>query len=253
MEGQINKDQIFRQKLMQSRSSPLRTYIELTVGDAGFMSFLLYELITFFFGPMPGGLGLALRQKLYPFFFKNKGRGLVIGRNVTVRYPRKLEVGSNVTIDDYALINARGGESFGIRLEDEVIINRNCMLKAKTGSISIGRRTNVGGNSVIVSYTGIEIGESVLISGGCYINAGGYHMDDLSQPMVDLGVYSKSPIKIGNDVWIGTGAIVLDGVTIGNHAVIGAGAVVNKNVSDYDIVAGVPARVIRNRQQDTGT
>lgn len=58
---------------------------------------------------------------------------------------------------------------------------------------------------------------------------------------------SKGDIVIGNDVWIGHGALILSGVRIGDGAVIGAGSVVNKNVDDYAIVAGNPARFIRFR------
>jgi carbonic anhydrase/acetyltransferase-like protein (isoleucine patch superfamily) len=101
----------------------------------------------------------------------------------------------------------RGNDSVGVVLSDYVTINRQCVLKAKSGPISIGPRTNVGGNTAIISYRGIEIGDSVLIAGGCCINAGGYSIEDITKPMMDGGVISKGPIKIGDDVWIGTGAI----------------------------------------------
>ena len=54
-------------------------------------------------------------------------------------------------------------------------------------------------------------------------------------------------MQIGNDVWIGTGAILLDGVTIGNGAIVAAGAVVNKDVPPYAVVGGVPAKIIKYR------
>lgn len=63
----------------------------------------------------------------------------------------------------------------------------------------------------------------------------------------DLDFSEYKPINIGHDVWIGTRAIILDGVNIGNGAVIAAGALVTKNVLPYAIVAGVPARVIKYR------
>jgi acetyltransferase-like isoleucine patch superfamily enzyme len=244
----IRKDQTTRSTLTQRRSSSLRIYRDMTVGERGFGAFLVYELMTFCLGSLPGGLGLALRTVFYKRLFKAAGKGLVIGRNVTVRHPGRIVMGKNVTIDDNALVDARGAGTGEFRLGDEVIVNRNCMLKAKTGTIRVGSRTNVGSNSLIVSYTGVTIGESVLIAGGCFLNGGGYPVDDTTRPMAEQGVVSAGPITIGNDVWIGTGAIVLDGVTIGDHAVVGAGAVVRRDVAQYDIVAGVPARVLRSRR-----
>ena len=64
---------------------------------------------------------------------------------------------------------------------------------------------------------------------------------------LDAGTY---PVVIGNDVWIGHGAVILEGVSIGDGAVIGAGAMVTKNVEPYTIVAGNPARVLRKRFDD---
>lgn len=65
--------------------------------------------------------------------------------------------------------------------------------------------------------------------------------------VVDIRATRNRPVKVGNDVWIGANAIVMDGVTLGDGAVIGAGAVVTKDVPPYAIVAGVPAKVLRFR------
>jgi acetyltransferase-like isoleucine patch superfamily enzyme len=235
----------FHSKLVTARKTPLQSYIDLTVGNAGPKAFMIYETVTFLFSSMPGGLGLLIRKKLYPFILGQSSPGLVIARNTTLRNPGKIQIGRNVTIDENVLIDALGGS--GVRLEEGVVVNRNATLKAKTGSIKLGKQTNVGGGSVIVSYKGVEIGESVLIAGGVSINDGGYNTAASNRTMMEQGVQSSNPIIIKNDVWIATGAIILGGVTIGNHAVIGAGAVVTKDVSDDEIVAGVPARLIRKR------
>jgi acetyltransferase-like isoleucine patch superfamily enzyme len=243
----IHKDEVIRGKLVRARSSPIRTYMELTVGDAPPWYFLLYEFLISTIGPLPGGAGLLLRRSVYRALFGRLGRGLVLGRSVTIRHPRGISLGDDVTIDDYCLIDARGAGRAGVHLGDEVIVNRNCMLQAKAGPIQIGRRTSVGSNSVIVSTAGVELGEAVLIAGNCYISAGAYRIDDLSRPVMDQEVYSRGPIRIGEGVWIGTGAIILDSITVGKGAVIGAGAVVNRDVPEAAVVAGVPAKLIRYR------
>ena len=240
----ISKALLARQKLADARSSPFKGYVELTAGNVGLGRFALYELLTFVCGPMPGGLGLLLRRKLYPWLFRQSGRGLVLGRSLVLRHPDSIELGNHVVIDDNSLVDGRAG----IRLDDGVIINRNCSLKAKTGPIRVGRRTTIGANSVIVSLTGVEIGEAVIIAGGCHLSAGGYDIDQSDRALLDGGVLSKGPIKIGNDVWVGTGAIILDGINVGDHAVVAAGAVVTSDVPERAVVAGVPAKVLRRRE-----
>ena len=66
-------------------------------------------------------------------------------------------------------------------------------------------------------------------------------------PMQQQGKTPTMPVTIGNDVWIGRRAIIMPGVTIGNGAIIGAGAIVTKDVPDYSVVGGVPAKVIKMR------
>jgi acetyltransferase-like isoleucine patch superfamily enzyme len=227
----------FQTKMKKARNSPLKTYKDITV-----------ELLTFFLGPLPGMAGLALRSLLYPFLIKTTGKGNLFGRNLIIRCPAKLQLGNNVTIDDNVLIDARGGyDTGGISLADGVTINRNCSLKAKNGKITIGKQTTIGSNSSVVSYNSVEIGDFAIIAGGCSINTGGYEIKDTSVKMIDNGVSSKGPIVIGDDVWIGTRGIILEGIRVGSHAVIGAGAVVTKDVAEHEIVAGVPAKSIGSR------
>jgi acetyltransferase-like isoleucine patch superfamily enzyme len=240
-------DRSYKDKLKKARTSPFSTYKEMTVGNSTMWSFLLNEFAATFINPLPGALGIVLRKFFLPLLIKECKKGFVVGRSVTIRHPKKLAIGRNVTIDDLVVIDARGHVDEGVKIGNNVSINRNCVLKAKNGAIRIGDYTNIGGNTAIISNSGINIGESVLIAGGCQINAGGYAIDDVSTSMSSKGVFSKGPITIGNDVWIGAGAIILDAVTIGSHAIVGAGAVVNKDVPEFGIVGGVPARLIRLR------
>ena len=70
--------------------------------------------------------------------------------------------------------------------------------------------------------------------------------------MNQQGFEPEQVMHIGDDVWIGTNVIILPGVNIGSHCIIGAGAVVTKDVPDYAIVGGVPAKVIRYRTEGNG-
>ena len=241
------KYQTVRERLAGAEQSALRAYRDLVVGEAGLGHFALYEFLTSTVGPVPGGLGLVLRRRLYPRLLGAAGRGPILGHGLTLRHPRRIRLGDRVTVDDYALLDARGAGAEGLRLGDRVIVNRNAMLKCKAGPIAVGARSIIGSNSSIVSLSGVELGEAVLLASNCSISAGAYPTDDPTTPMLDQGAYSKGPIRIGDDVWIGTGAMILGRVTVGAHAIVAAGAVVTRDVPEGVIVGGVPARVIRTR------
>lgn len=246
---EIDRDNLIREKLAKGQDSPFKTYMDLTVGQQGLSRFVVYEILTSLLGPISGGIGFYLRKKFYPRLFKKVGNGLIIGRNVVIRHPDKIELGDNVTIDDNCVIDGRGAGPEGVILEDNVIINRNCMILAKSGPIRLGKRTSLGSNSVIVSMEGVELGEAVLAAGNCYISAGSYHFDDSDVAVMDQGAYSKGPIRIESKCWLGTGIIVLDGVTVKQGAVIGAGAVVVKDIPKNAVAVGVPARVVKVREK----
>jgi acetyltransferase-like isoleucine patch superfamily enzyme len=244
----LNKNEIIRDKLAQSRKSPFKAYKDLTVGDESFLYFLYYEIITMILGPMPGALGFFLRKKFYPSLFKKVGGGLIIGRNVVIRHPKKITLGDSVTIDDNCLIDGRGSGDLGVVFEDDVLINRNCMIQAKTGPIRFGSRTSIGSNCVIISTDGVFLEEAVLSAGGCYISAGAYKFDKRESAIMDQEAYSNGPIRIGANTWLGTGVIILDGVDIGEGVVIGAASMVNSDLPEFAIAVGIPAKVLKIRE-----
>lgn len=241
-----------RERLYAGERSAAARYRELVVGrDAGWWRLFRYEANTSLFGLIPGAAGLALRKVLFPRLFGTAGKGLIVGRGVTVRHPHKIHLGRGVVLDDYCVLDARGAGERGIVIGDHVIIGRNATLLAKNGDIEIGARSNIGSASAIVSRGGIRIGEAALFGGECHISGGVFHTEDLHEPVMDQGIYTRGPIVIGDGVWLGMKVGVLDAIRIGDGCVIGAGAVVTRDVPDYAVAAGVPARVLKSRTEET--
>ncbi|MFZ1027771.1 MAG: DapH/DapD/GlmU-related protein [Limnoraphis robusta] len=236
------------QQLNQTQSSALKRYQEKAVGTTKLIPFLSYELTTLLFGNLPGALGYITRKMFYPRLFKQVGKSVIFGKGIVIRHPGKISLGNGVAIDDYALLDASGAGEAGINIGDSVIISRNCVIQGKTAPVTIGEKTDIGCNTILTSGGGIFIGRSVLIAANCYIGGGRYITNRLDIPMMEQGVYTKGPVEIDDDVWLGAGAIVLDGVKIGKGCIVGAGAVVTKNLPDYSVAVGVPAKIIQNRQ-----
>ena len=233
--------------LAASERSPLRAYHALAVGDAGLGYLLWYELLGCVVAPVPGAFGLALRRLAYPGLLSAVGPGLTVGRSVTLRHPQRISCGCRVTIDDYAVVDARGCGAEGLQLEDDVLVNRAASLKCKAGPMRLGAGTIVGRNTEIVSLSGVDVGRGVLVSSNCVITAGAYPTELTGRSLRSEGAASKGRITIGDDVWIGTGAMILGGITVGPHAIVAAGAVVTADVPASTIVGGVPAKIIRKR------
>jgi acetyltransferase-like isoleucine patch superfamily enzyme len=237
-----------RQILSDTSKSPFQKYKDLTVGENGIGGFLVYETLSALLGPISGALGIFLRQKIYPHFFKRCGRRLIIGRNCTFRHPSKMSFGDNVTIDDNTLIDARGATGKGVVFGDGVIINRNSIVQSKNGDIEIGKSVSIGTNSTIVSWSGISIGDCALIAGGCYLSAGRFDFDDLTKTIAGQDGYSTGPIVIGENVWLATRVTVIDGVRIGAGSIISAGSVVTGNTPPGAVAHGNPAKVVFTRR-----
>ncbi len=131
--------------------------------------------------------------------------------------------------------------SDGVALDDGVIL-LNSGDRGQQPKIHIGARTYVNRYTMFDASDRIEVGDDCMIGPFCYItdhdHAVGKDRRLADQPLV------SQPVTIGQNVWIGAGAIILKGVQIGANAVIGAGAVVTRSVSESEVVAGVPARSI---------
>lgn len=136
------------------------------------------------------------------------------GKNLRVYLPLRVDFGCNIYTGD------------------NVLINQNCTL-LDTGKIVIGERVLIAPDVKIYTAT------HPLNANERY-----YAADDGEFRIKDMA----KPVQIGNDVWVGGGSIILPGVTIGNNVIVGAGSVVKKNIPDNVIVAGNPAKIIKENK-----
>lgn len=161
---------------------------------------------------------LRLNSKVFigdkVLFYKDHGGGVI-------------ELGTGVHIHRDAILQTGTGGT--IIIGDDTHIQPRCQLSAYMGSIRIGRRVEIAPNCSFYPYN---------------------HGLSADRPIRQQPVQSKGGIVIGDDVWLGVGSIVLDGVTIGQGAVIGAGSVVSRDIPPLAIAVGMPAKVVKYRDAE---
>ncbi|MBT3293810.1 MAG: acyltransferase [Verrucomicrobia bacterium] len=140
-----------------------------------------------------------------------------------------------------------------VRAANTVAMGRNVRIRKHAWfsikpecKVSIGDNTRIGRHFVIAGAgTRIDIESDVLISERVLIAECYHEFRDVEKPIIDQGICSMGPVRVGTGSWIGMGVCVMPGVTIGKHCVIGANAVVTSDIPDFSVAAGTPARVIK--------
>jgi acetyltransferase-like isoleucine patch superfamily enzyme len=112
------------------------------------------------------------------------------------------------------------------------------------GRVSIGEQVTLNSGVFLVSHSSISLGDRCLVGEYVSVRDADHGTAPGESPLFQKHVTAE--IKIGSDVWIGRGAVILKGVTIGDGAVVAANAVVSRDVAPGSLVAGVPARVLKN-------
>jgi acetyltransferase-like isoleucine patch superfamily enzyme len=149
-------------------------------------------------------------------------------------------------IDDYSVIDAKGNSSL-IQLGNRILLGRNNILSCNESRIRIGDYVSIGPFCFFASKSQIDIGSNVAIGSGTHLLAGTHDMSDPAKAVIHQARVSKG-IIVEDNVWIGTGTKILDGVTIGRNSIVGAGSVVVRSIPAYSTVVGNPARVVEKRQ-----
>lgn len=130
-------------------------------------------------------------------------------------------------------------------LGDYSVVEDFCCINNAVGNLHIGHHTRIGLHNTIIGP--VHIGNHVNLAQGVVASGLNHNFQDTTKRIDEQGV-STFPITIHDDVWIGANSVITAGVTIGRHSVVAAGSVVTKDVPEYSVVAGSPARVIKTLQ-----
>jgi acetyltransferase-like isoleucine patch superfamily enzyme len=198
-----------------------------------------------------------IKKILKYIFVRNKSTIIVDCDSKFILCPQS----SNISNLKISVRNPLEGKKY-IEIGENCLLNGNFIFEINEGVITIGDRTFIGGGTFIC-IDEIEIGSDVMFSWGCTVADNNSHSHIWSERKNDvmswkqgveenkIGAYKdwtnvkKAKVTIKNKAWIGFDSIILKGVTVGEGAIVGAGSVVTKDVPDWTIVGGNPAKIIR--------
>lgn len=162
---------------------------------------------------------LWVKWLLNPLVFRHGRKAVIRWQTVMNVSPiNQFRLGTHSTIEEYTIVDN------GV------------------GDVIIGDYTRIGLRCTIIGP--VQIGHHVILAQNIAVSGLNHRYEDLQHPIHEQGV-TTAPIEIGDDSWIGANSVITAGVHIGKHVVVGAGSVVTKDVPDYSVAVGNPARVIK--------
>jgi acetyltransferase-like isoleucine patch superfamily enzyme len=183
-----------------------------------------------------------------PFLGAARG-SFFLGRGVTILNKRKLRLGAGVYIGNYSYLDCLSVS--GVTLGHSVTIREGCWLQLTSSYAHPGASITIGNNVYIGPRMTLGAAAPIVIGNRCQFGANISLVAENHKYAGEGDIFAQGTtrqgILIGDDVWVGNGAIILDGVTIGDGVVIGAGTVVTKSIPSRSVVVGVPGRVIKTR------
>ncbi len=163
-----------------------------------------------------------------------------------IEYPLALRLGRGVRVGRCTLL-CRGRAGCAIQLGDRVCLHDGVILDALGGYITIGSDTSVNPYCVLYGTGGLVIGSHCGIATHTVMVAASHTFDRPDQPMMLQPIHAQG-ISIGDDVWVGAGVRILDGVVLERGCIVAAGAVVTRHFREGCVVGGVPARLLKHRE-----
>ena len=235
----------FENKFLQHEKKPnIDLYLRRQADGLG--RYFLEQGLYFLFGWIPTIFGIGLRALFYRLILKMYGWA-AIENDVRLRFANHIRLGNGAYLDQGTYLHACPA---GIDIGENTIVMHGAILHVYNfrsmpqSGIWIGKNSLIGEFSVIRGQGGVTIGDRVYTSPFSQILAVNHVFDDPNHSFVDQGITAEG-IVIEDDVWLGAGAIITDGVHVGQGAVIASGAVVTHDVPAHTVVAGMPARVIK--------
>ena len=191
----------------------------------------------------PGALGLWLRQRLFPRYFKTCGRKVLFGRFVDLVAPEKIELGNRVVLNNGVALDAgRAQANPAIILEDSVFIGTSTILKAEgQGTVTIRAGANFSSLCLVRASGPLTVGRNCLVAAYCEIGDSPSGEDLQAQEKDIRGT------TIEDGCWLGVRMRILPGVTVGHDTIVGAHALVTGDLPPAIVAVGNPAAEIRKR------
>jgi len=196
-------------------------------------------------GGLPAFVRFARRHDLLAWKYARLALRYLLHRHLTT-YGRRIRTDGPVFIGPRVTLQI--GRTGSLELGRWSWIGHGCKIRCHEGEVSIGAKTVLGQECTISAFQHVSIGRECVIADRVMLIDFDHGMVEVDRPIRHQGIY-KRDVRVGHNVWIGYGACILRGVTIGDNAVIGTGAVVTDDVPANAVVGGVPAKLIRMREQ----
>ncbi len=211
--------------------------------------YIVEQTIMALLGGLPSLVGVGLRAMAYKAILHADGMP-IIEHNVRLLCPANIHLGKNVYLDSQVYLHALPAGihiGAGTSLMHGTTFHVFNYRDLPHAGIFVGKNCFFGEYTCIRGQGGVHIGDGVYTGTQVQIAAVNHVYADPDKFIKDQGITAEG-ITIEDDVWLGSGVIVVDGVTIGTGSVVGAGAVVSKSLPPYSIAVGVPARVVKDRR-----